>query len=571
MLAALEALRNAIYGGTHRIRAPVSIEVMDALAARHVRGGAYVNSVNKFLRHLNQIKSETQQEKNFIQLASSIQITNAYLGSRKSICMRLNPAVIFPSADDIPHSVFYMHDPELFSGFHVRFRPVARGGLRVVTNTKSTTSSILKECYALAQAQHLKNKDIPESGSKAVLLLHNHHENKDQSVLSAVDGLLDCTLPHPDIMHAEYTDHLYLGPDEQITPTNIENIVALAKERGHLAPRTFMTSKIKTGFNHKALGVTSEGVEVFMYALMRKMFFPRTAGFTVKITGGPDGDVAGNLLRILYREYGEFCKVVGIADGTAVCEDPNGISWHYLLNLVRSNKPLSEFQVSRATTKLVKCVDADSNHLRDTMHERVIADVFIPAGGRPFTVNDTNYSRVGTTTKLVVEGANLFLTAAARDKICAEYKVPIIKDSSANKGGVCCSSMEVLASMLLTEEEIILNKDSLDDSVLKYIRYLARIEADSLLEHYPARRDLHRISEEMSRKIIARKDELYTSYCKLSHEYVFEDLDRFMRPYLPHTLVHLGWHRARTNIPIDYARMMISAFRASREIYGLTF
>jgi glutamate dehydrogenase len=222
------------------------------------------------------------------------------------------------------------------------------------------------------------------------------------------------------------------------------------------------------------------------------------------------------------------------------------------------------------TTTLVKCMDEESNRLRDTMHERVVADVFIPAGGRPFTVNDSNYAQVGKSTKLVVEGANLFFTASARDKLSAEFKVPIIKDSSANKGGVCCSSMEVLASMLLTEEEIINNKADLNDSILEYIRHLARIEADSLMAKYPGRRDLHRISEEMSREIISRKDELYASYCKLSPDYVFDDLDRFMRPLLPKTLVQIGWHRARTNIPIDYARMMICAFRSSREIYNLT-
>jgi glutamate dehydrogenase len=38
--------------------------------------------------------------------------------------------------------------------------------------------------------------------------------------------------------------------------------------------------------------------------------------FTVKMTGGPDGDVAGNMIKILQREYGDKCKVVGIADAT---------------------------------------------------------------------------------------------------------------------------------------------------------------------------------------------------------------------------------------------------------------
>ena len=333
-----------------------------------------------------------------------------------------------------------------------------------------------------------------------------------------------------------------------------------------------MSSKAKTGFNHKELGVTSEGIETFMYALMRKMLFPRTVSFTVKITGGPDGDVAGNLLRILYREYGDYCRVVGISDATAVCEDPNGISWHYLLNLVRAKKPLCDFDTTnRPTTKFVKIdnTNCETIRLRDTMHERVAADVFMPAGGRPFAVNESNYAKVGATTKLIVEGANIFITDTARDKLSHEFNIPIIKDSSANKGGSCCSSMELLADMLLTEEEFNSNKPALNESIVQYIRYIAKIEAEALVSHYPIRVDLHRVSEDMSNKIIVRKDELYNSYCKLPQEYVYTDIDRFMRPYLPQSIVKVGWHRLRTNVPIDYARLMISAFRASREIYNI--
>jgi glutamate dehydrogenase len=42
------------------------------------------------------------------------------------------------------------------------------------------------------------------------------------------------------------------------------------------------------------------------------------------VTGGPDGDVAGNLMKILFREYGNNCKIVAVADGFGVAEDPMG-------------------------------------------------------------------------------------------------------------------------------------------------------------------------------------------------------------------------------------------------------
>ena len=55
--------------------------------------------------------------------------------------------------------------------------------------------------------------------------------------------------------------------------------------------------------------------------------------------------------------------------------------------------------------------------------------------------------------KLVVEGANLFITPKARKFLHDEAGVVFVKDSSANKCGVICSSYEIIASMLLNTDE----------------------------------------------------------------------------------------------------------------------
>ena len=61
-----------------------------------------------------------------------------------------------------------------------------------------------------------------------------------------------------------------------------------------------MSSKPDAGINHKEFGVTSEGVVVFLEHALRSVGIdPRAQDFTVKMTGGPDGDVAGNAIRIL--------------------------------------------------------------------------------------------------------------------------------------------------------------------------------------------------------------------------------------------------------------------------------
>ena len=71
-----------------------------------------------------------------------------------------------------------------FNGFHVRFRDIARGGIRMILSTKDNYDNNrvtqFQENYGLAYTQKLKNKDITESGSKGTILVRqgrNHQGN----------------------------------------------------------------------------------------------------------------------------------------------------------------------------------------------------------------------------------------------------------------------------------------------------------------------------------------------------------------------------------------------------------
>lgn len=54
--------------------------------------------------------------------------------------------------------------------------------------------------------------------------------------------------------------------------------------------------------------------------------------------------------------------------------------------------------------------------------------------------------------------ANLFTTPEARDQLFKEAGVVFVKDSSANKCGVICSSFEIISSMLMTTDEFMESK-----------------------------------------------------------------------------------------------------------------
>jgi len=144
-----------------------------------------------------------------------------------------------------------------------------------------------------------------------------------------------------------YAQVIFLGPDEQVIPDDINWMVKRAATRGYPCAPAFMSSKPDAGINHKEFGVTSEGVVVFLESALRSMGIePRGAGatpFTVKLTGGPDGDVAGNAIRILYREFGtDIVKVVGVADASGCAEDPNGLDADELMRLVDGERPIGE-------------------------------------------------------------------------------------------------------------------------------------------------------------------------------------------------------------------------------------
>ena len=286
------------------------------------------------------------------------------------------------------------------------------------------------EVYGLSFAQQLKNKDIPEGGAKAAILLEPG-AGIDRCVKAFVNSILDLITEDPEtrkqIVDRSGVDELiYLGPDENVTPAHIEWIVARARKRGYSLPTAFMSSKPGAGINHKVYGVTSEGVNVFLEVALRSIGIdPTSQPFSVKITGGPDGDVAGNMIRILHRDYGDNARIVGIGDGSGSGEDPDGLDVGELLRLFEEALPIAEFDRSKLgpNGRVTSVDEPDGAQLRNTMHNRVVADAFVPAGGRPATIHAGNWrdflQEDGTpSAKVISEGANLFLTPEAREALC---------------------------------------------------------------------------------------------------------------------------------------------------------
>lgn len=532
-----------------------------------------------------------------LRAVASLQAINAWRPSRLGLACKVDPSVLpatrFPQA---PYGLFFFFGPHA-RGFHVRFRASARGGLRVLI-TKSPShyakakDGVLQEVYDLAWAQQLKNKDIPEGGSKCIALVEPGAD-ADAAVKQVVDAFLDLLVPTelaPDVIGPHGTprtpDLIFLGPDENMTPARIMWVANRARERGLPHHATLMSSKPGAGINHKEFGVTSEGIFSWIRTVLPIIGITDSKPYTVKITGGPDGDLGGNLLRILNREHGKRVKVVAIGDGTGAAVDPNGLDWRELLRLVREGKGIAAFDSAKITpesrkagAKVVPATDRAGEQFRNELHNTVQADLFVPCGGRPNTINDGNWKNFlvdgKPTAKAMVEGANIFVTANARRGL-EDAGLLVIKDSSANKGGVICSSYEVLAGLVIEDEEFIAIKPTFVAEVQEIIRARAEAESKALIAAWKRRAGQTRLSE-LSQQISGDINRVNALIEPLIAAHL--DDDRLQATWTRHLEGHcppslLRWRdRLATRIPRAHRIAILSKRLASRMVYkeGLTW
>lgn len=174
---------------------------------------------------------------------------------------------------------------------------------------------------------------------------------------------------------------------------------------------------------------------------------------------------------------------------------------------------------------------------------------------------------------MIIEGANLFLTPEARSGL-SDAGVLIVRDSSANKCGVICSSFEILASMVLSEEELVAHKEGFVAQVIERLRRLARLEAELLMRerHHKPDIDLPELSNRISHTMIAATDALVAAIPKL------DDADgamahNVMQRHVPPILFEVAGDRVFEQVPSDYVNSAIAAVLAGMIVYreGLSY
>jgi glutamate dehydrogenase len=559
--------------------------------------------------------------------------TNFFIVEKQAVAFRLDPRYLreigYEFTADLPETLPF-RVTFFFScfgtGYHIGFSDIARGGWRTVIARSAddfitTTNTLFREVYVLAHTQHLKNKDIYEGGSKLVMALDA--SDLDQAGADAesnrlyqlqygvANAFLDIFVTEKGMARDQRVIDYYgddepieIGPDENMHDDMIEAIATLSQRRGYMLGIGIMSSK-RVGINHKQYGVTSTGVMTFATITMAEAVgidITRDP-FSLKMTGGPNGDVAGNCLRIMLEQCPAL-EIRLILDGSAALYDPNGISQKELGRLVLNNE-LDAFnpefltmggfiifrtgrrmeglrethrKVSRTANGLMEeWLDIDSfNHIYNNLAFTVKADLFIPAGGRPETIDGQNWEQYldehgKPSASIIVEGANSFITPEARVQL-QKNGVTIMRDASANKCGVISSSYEIIANLLLSEKEFLEHKDEYVGDVLTILEKRAADEALLILRR---RRESDvallctDISDSISHEINAYYARLFSFFTASPELCLKPPFRQALINHLPRMLREPPQFRKRIrNLPLKYQCAILAAEIGSSLVYA---
>ncbi|OCK85162.1 NAD-dependent glutamate dehydrogenase [Lepidopterella palustris CBS 459.81] len=533
----------------------------------------------------------------------SVLKTNFYTPTKVALSFRLNPTFLPPSEYPQPLYGMFLVISSEFRGFHLRFRDIARGGIRIVKSRSQeayaiNARSLFDENYNLANTQQRKNKDIPEGGSKGVILLDVHHQDKARVAFEKyIDSILDLLLPptSPGIKDPIVDLHgkeeiLFMGPDE-----NTADLVDWATEhaRGRGAPwwKSFFTGKSPKlgGIPHDRYGMTTLSVREYVLGIYRKLNLDPSKIRKLQ-TGGPDGDLGSNEILLGNEKY------TAIVDGSGVLVDPKGIDHEELVRLAKKRVMISQFDASKLSSEGYRVL-VDENNVKLPSGEIVYNgttfrnlfhlrggnnyDTFVPCGGRPESIDLSSVSRLIVDGKSVipyiVEGANLFITQDAKLRLekagCILYK-----DASANKGGVTSSSLEVLASLSFDDAGFIEHMCVREDGTApefynKYVKQVQEIIKNNAALEFEAIWREHQATGEPRSTL---SDTLSIAITKLDEELQGTELwdnielrKNVLSDALPNLLLEtIGLEVIMERVPDNYLRAIFGSYLASRFVYS---
>jgi glutamate dehydrogenase len=392
-----------------------------------------------------------------------------------------------------PRFEIFLCSPRL-EAVHLRFGPVARGGIRWSDRPQDFRTEVL----GLVKAQQVKNAVIVPVGAKGGFVPKRlPTANRDavqsegiaayrifmSSMLDITDNLdIDQVVPPSDVVRHDGDDPYLVVAADKGTATFSDLANEIARAHGFWLDDAFASGG-STGYDHKKMGITARGAWVSVERHFREMNVDLAAHpFTVVGVGDMSGDVFGNGM---LRE--RTIKLVAAFDHRDIFIDPEPdaeLSFkerQRLFNLPRSSwQDYDRYLISpgggvfsRSAKEIVLSAQARAalgvTVARPTPQEVITAILKAPVdllwfGGIGTYVKASNESneavgdrandaiRVAGTDlrcKVIGEGANLGMTQRGRIE-AAFHGIRLNTDAIDNSAGVNTSDVEVNLKIALS-------------------------------------------------------------------------------------------------------------------------
>ncbi|MFJ8684917.1 NAD-glutamate dehydrogenase [Micromonospora wenchangensis] len=240
------------------------------------------------------------------------------------VAFKLDPQAIPDLPAPRPKFEIFVYSPR-FEGVHLRYGPVARGGLRWSDRREDFRTEVL----GLVKAQMVKNAVIVPVGAKGGFVLKQKPGDRDEAVAcyqEFVGAMLDVTdnivsgdiVPPVDVVRHDPDDpYLVVAADKgTATFSDIANQISAA--HGFWLGDAFASGG-SAGYDHKKMGITARGAWESVKRHFRELGHDtQTQDFTVVGVGDMSGDVFGNGMLL-----SEHIRLVAAFDHRHIFLDPD--------------------------------------------------------------------------------------------------------------------------------------------------------------------------------------------------------------------------------------------------------
>ncbi|MFC4107054.1 NAD-glutamate dehydrogenase [Micromonospora zhanjiangensis] len=295
---------------------------------RDLRGKELVDRINE---QLDDVSSMDQDRilRSYLTLIQATLRTSFYQrradGRPKPyVALKLDPQAVPELPAPRPMYEMFVYSPR-FEGVHLRFGPVARGGLRWSDRREDFRTEVL----GLVKAQMVKNSVIVPVGAKGGFVLKQKPGDRDEAVVcyqEFVSALMDVTdnivdgqiVPPQDVVRHDGDDPYLVVAADKGTATFSDIANEISNSKNFWLGDAFASGG-SAGYDHKKMGITARGAWESVKRHFRDLGHDtQTQDFTVVGVGDMSGDVFGNGMLL-----SEHIRLVAAFDHRHIFLDPD--------------------------------------------------------------------------------------------------------------------------------------------------------------------------------------------------------------------------------------------------------